>query len=124
MMLKHIYILQFIITNFFSFYHFATIICRGKKKNLECLHLTFLYIGLSREKKKSGAGGFLLISETMESAGFVRWTCCFKTGDVNFALLMLDYITKIFITYALSHFLDNFPYRIGCKVIWNGLKMY
>lgn len=40
------------------------------------------------------------------------WSSSFETSDIVSALLMHDGITAAIYTYALSHFLDNFP-------LWN-----
>lgn len=40
----------------------------------------------------------------------------FETRYVKFEPVLLDYIIEIFITHSLPH-IDDFPYRIGRKVI-------
>lgn len=53
----------------------------------------------------------------MLSAGFERRPSRFEILGVNSELLMIDYIAAIFISYILSHFLGNIPYKMGRKMV-------
>lgn len=61
------------------------------------------------------------ISDTMESTGFGCRTSRYKTGDVISAPIVLDDTTAVLITYALSHFLFDFPHKISFKMVNNRL---
>lgn len=52
----------------------------------------------------------------MKSTGLESWSSLSETRDVSSARLTLNYITAIFTTDTLSHFLDDFTYKIGCKM--------
>lgn len=53
----------------------------------------------------------------MESVGFEISAFCFDTGDVTPTLKILNDLTAIFITYTMSHLLNNFSCTIGQKVV-------
>lgn len=80
-------------------------------------------IELSLTTKKTTLNFDYFPPETMESVGFERRTSRFETGDITSELLMLDYITIIFMIYTLSH-LVIFLIELIAKCFENDTKIY
>lgn len=79
-------------------------------------HLNFA-LGTHEVKKCK----FLLISYTLESAGFEYWIG--ETGGFTFLPVMLDIIAIILITYIFRISLMIFQYLVSRKMFENYLKM-
>lgn len=52
----------------------------------------------------------------LKPAGFEHWTP-FESGDIASEPAVLDYIAAIVITYTVIHFLGDFLFRIGGKMV-------
>lgn len=61
--------------------------------------------------------------QKVESVESKRMSFPSETEDDTSALIMLDYIVTIFITYNLLYLFGEFCYRTVCKLLENGLQL-
>lgn len=104
---------QLILNRYFYFIY--------KKKYLDLFHSIFRTVTYVLKQLKERKKILLYIFDTMESTGFESWISRFESGDVFLPLLMLDYITTMFIPYTRK--LTNLRRVKICSLqVWNNFR--